>query len=125
MGLAIKAKHSIAPRLALSALLLLAIPELLRAASGETQFLTEIRQLIFEGKRSGEGYFSPDGQNLIFQSEREPENPSTRSMCLISRPARRIAFRPGLARRRAGSFGQEATRFYLPRHTRIPKRVQK
>src|SRR5438874_9499817 len=47
----------------------------LRAASGEAQFLTEVRQLIFEGKRSGEAYFSPDGQSLIFQSEREPDNP--------------------------------------------------
>src|SRR6266852_4483721 len=59
----------------IAALCLLAAPEYLLAASGEAQFLTEIRQLIFEGKRSGEGYFSPDGQNLIFQSEREPDNP--------------------------------------------------
>src|SRR5213592_3856047 len=51
------------------------IPGGLRAASGEAQFLTEVRQLIFEGKRSGEAYFSPDGQLLIFQSEREPDNP--------------------------------------------------
>lgn len=42
---------------------------------GETYFLSNIRQLIFEGKRSGEGYFSPDGKALIFQSEREAENP--------------------------------------------------
>jgi len=41
----------------------------------ESQFLSNIRQLIYEGKRSGEGYFSPDGNFLIFQSEREPENP--------------------------------------------------
>ncbi|MBI3875301.1 MAG: M20/M25/M40 family metallo-hydrolase [Verrucomicrobia bacterium] len=43
--------------------------------AGEAQFLTNTRQLIYEGKRSGEGYFSPDGKALIFQSEREPENP--------------------------------------------------
>ena len=43
--------------------------------STETQFLSNIRQLIYEGRRSGEGYFSPDGQALIFQSEREPGNP--------------------------------------------------
>jgi Tol biopolymer transport system component len=42
---------------------------------GESNFLSNVRQLIFEGKRSGEGYFSPDGKALIFQSEREPENP--------------------------------------------------
>jgi len=43
--------------------------------TGETQFLANTRQLTFEGKRSGEGYFSPDGKALIFQSEREPGNP--------------------------------------------------
>ena len=41
----------------------------------EARFLTNERQLILEGKRSGEGYFSPDGKQLIFQSEREPGNP--------------------------------------------------
>ena len=41
----------------------------------EAIFLTNTRQLIYEGRRSGEGYFHPDGQRLIFQSEREPENP--------------------------------------------------
>src|SRR5574337_241213 len=43
--------------------------------TGESRFLTNIRQLIYEGRRSGEGYFSPDGKALIFQSEREPGNP--------------------------------------------------
>ncbi|NIR58063.1 MAG: hypothetical protein GWO02_00350, partial [Gammaproteobacteria bacterium] len=33
------------------------------------------RQLTFEGRRAGEGYFSADGSALIFQSEREPGNP--------------------------------------------------
>jgi Tol biopolymer transport system component len=41
----------------------------------ETQFLKNIRQLTYEGRRAGEGYFSPDGRALIFQSERETENP--------------------------------------------------
>src|ERR1700730_475312 len=41
----------------------------------EARFLSNVRQLIFEGRRSGEGYFSPDGKALIFQSEREPDNP--------------------------------------------------
>ncbi len=45
------------------------------AASEEAQFLKDVRQLTFDGKRSGEGYFSPDGKSLIFQSERVPENP--------------------------------------------------
>src|SRR5688572_1101186 len=44
-------------------------------AVAEGRFVSNMRQLIFEGKRSGEGYFSPDGKALIFQSEREAENP--------------------------------------------------
>ncbi|SVD55031.1 uncharacterized protein METZ01_LOCUS407885, partial [marine metagenome] len=42
---------------------------------GESQYLTRVRQLTLEGRRSGEGYFSPDGRNIIFQSEREKGNP--------------------------------------------------
>src|SRR6478609_5800443 len=45
------------------------------AAGDESTFLTNIRQLTFEGKRSGEGYFSADGKKMIFQSEREADNP--------------------------------------------------
>src|ERR1700693_4632264 len=62
----------------LPVLLLLASCPLALAADDpaqESRFLTNTRQLIFEGRRSGEGYFSPDGQSLIFQSEREPGNP--------------------------------------------------
>ena len=42
---------------------------------GEDQYLSRVRQLTLEGRRSGEGYFSPDGKNIIFQSEREKGNP--------------------------------------------------
>jgi Tol biopolymer transport system component len=41
----------------------------------EARFFSNVRQLIFEGRRSGEGYFAPDGKALIFQSEREADNP--------------------------------------------------
>jgi Tol biopolymer transport system component len=44
-------------------------------AEGEARFLSNVRQLVFEGKRSGEGYFSADGRALVFQSEREAGNP--------------------------------------------------
>ncbi|MDF1813798.1 MAG: M28 family peptidase [Verrucomicrobiales bacterium] len=43
--------------------------------SDESAFLSGTRQLTFEGKRSGEGYFSADGKKIIFQSERESDNP--------------------------------------------------
>jgi Tol biopolymer transport system component len=41
----------------------------------ESDFSGRPRQLTFEGRRAGEGYFSPDGTKMTFQSEREPGNP--------------------------------------------------
>src|SRR3989442_7247735 len=41
----------------------------------ERDFLTRVRRLTVEGRRAGEGYWSPDGRRLVFQSEREPGNP--------------------------------------------------
>ena len=46
-----------------------------KEAACEQRLLSKLRQVTFEGRRSGEGYFSPDGSALIFQSEREPGNP--------------------------------------------------
>lgn len=43
--------------------------------AAESRLLSGTRQLTFEGLRAGEGYFSRDGTKLIFQSERDPENP--------------------------------------------------
>ncbi|MSO46000.1 MAG: hypothetical protein EXQ59_04445 [Acidobacteria bacterium] len=41
----------------------------------ERDFLSRVRRLTVEGRRAGEGYWSPDGQRLVFQSEREAGNP--------------------------------------------------
>src|ERR1700712_3927800 len=41
----------------------------------ERDFLSRVRRLTVDGKRAGEGYWSPDGKRLVFQSEREPGNP--------------------------------------------------
>jgi Tol biopolymer transport system component len=46
-----------------------------QAAPGERDLLSRIRRLTIEGRRAGEGYWSPDGRQLVFQSEREPGNP--------------------------------------------------
>jgi Tol biopolymer transport system component len=45
------------------------------AVAQERDFLSRIRRLTVEGRRAGEGYWSPDGRRLVFQSEREPGNP--------------------------------------------------
>jgi Tol biopolymer transport system component len=68
----------------------------------EKELLSNPRQLIFEGQRSGEGYFSRDGSWLIFQSEREPNNPFFQIylMNLESGDARRIS--PGQGRTTCG-----------------------
>src|SRR5438094_7922803 len=58
-------------------LAVLALGALVTAADNnhERDFLSRIRRLTVEGKRAGEGYWSPDGKRLVFQSEREPGNP--------------------------------------------------
>jgi len=45
------------------------------ARAQEERLVTRVRQLTFEGRRAGESYFSADGRQMIFQSEREPGNP--------------------------------------------------
>lgn len=41
----------------------------------EERLVSGARQLTFEGRRAGEGYYSWDGSQMVFQSEREPGNP--------------------------------------------------
>src|SRR6266567_7988060 len=67
-------------------------------AGGESRFLSNVRQLTFEGKRSGEGYFSPDGKFLIFQSEREPGNPFYQIYLLDLRSGESHRVSPGLGK---------------------------
>jgi Tol biopolymer transport system component len=73
----------------------------------ESDFLARVRRLTVEGKRAGEGYWSPDGKRLVFQSEREAGNPFYQIyvLDLVSGDTRRIStglgkttcafFRPG------------------------------
>ena len=68
--------HSVTAALVATALAVSAVP--VQASDGdldESTFLERTRRLIYEGRRSGEGYFSADGGLLVFQSERRPENP--------------------------------------------------
>lgn len=55
--------------------LLLALVVVGPAAAADTTPISNARQLTFEGRRAGEGYFSADGTQMIFQSEREDGNP--------------------------------------------------
>lgn len=48
---------------------------LLAAMPAMAELLSNVRQLTFEGRRAGEGYFNADGSLMVFQSERDPSNP--------------------------------------------------
>jgi Tol biopolymer transport system component len=70
----------------------------------ENRFLANARQLVFEGKRSGEGYFSPDGRKLIFQSEREPGNPFYQEYILDLESGETTRVSPGMGKTTCGFF---------------------
>jgi Tol biopolymer transport system component len=70
----------------------------------ESRFITNARQLIFEGRRSGEGYFSPDGGHLIFQSEREEGNPFYQMYILDLNSGDTTRVSPGLGKTTCGFF---------------------
>src|SRR5437762_1199598 len=79
--------------------------------SHERDFLSRIRRLTVEGKRAGEGYWSPDGRRLVFQSEREPGNPFYQiyTLDLTTGESKRIS--PGL--------GKTTCAFFRPRSDEI------
>lgn len=56
-----------------STLIVLSAP--LGGNADESSLITATRQITFEGRRAGEGYFSADGKRMVFQSERDPANP--------------------------------------------------
>lgn len=45
------------------------------ALSEDPKLISNSKQITFVGPKSGEGYFSADGKKMVFQSEREPNNP--------------------------------------------------
>ena len=72
--------------------------------AGERAFLSRIRRLTVDGKRAGEGYWSPDGKRLVFQSEREPGNPFYQiyTLDLTTGETKRIS--PGYGKTTCGFF---------------------
>jgi len=72
----------------------------------ERDFLTRVRRLTVEGRRAGEGYWSPDGKRLVFQSEREPGNPFYQIYVLD--------FATGEAKRISPGVGKTTCAFFRP-----------
>src|SRR5260221_14321699 len=95
-----RARISLMRRIALLLTLIIA-PLAAQQTAGppqERDFLSRVRRLTVEGRRAGEGYWSPDGKRLVFQSEREPGNPFYQiyALDLDSGDTKRIS--PGLGK---------------------------
>lgn len=74
------------------------------AAPTAPVLLSGINQLSFEGRRSGEGYFSRDGRQLVFQSEREAGNPFFQIYTLDLRTGEQQRLSPGVGKTTCGYF---------------------
>jgi Tol biopolymer transport system component len=87
-------------------LLLVGAATLAAQTPQERDLLSRVRRLTVEGRRAGEGYWSPDGQRLVFQSEREPGNPFYQiyTLNLATGDAKRVS--PG--------FGKTTCSFFRP-----------
>jgi Tol biopolymer transport system component len=72
----------------------------------ESTFLSRVRRLTIEGKRAGEGYWSPDGRKLVFQSEREADNPFYQIYVLD--------FATGDTKRISPGYGKTTCAFFRP-----------
>lgn len=78
------------------------VPVKQAAQTEEPKLLNGRHQLSFEGRRSGEGYFSRDGKQLIFQSEREPGNPFYQIYTLNLRTGASQLVSPGVGKATCG-----------------------
>ncbi len=79
--------------------------------SEESTLVKNPRQLVFEGNRSGEGYYNPAGDALLFQSEREPGNPFYQIY--------HLDLRTGDTRRVSPGHGKTTCAFFQPGSTRV------
>jgi Tol biopolymer transport system component len=96
------------------------------AANAERDFLSRIRRLTVEGRRAGEGYWSPDGRRLVFQSEREPGNPFYQIYALDLTSGDTVRISPGLGKTTCAFFrpGTDEILFASTHHDPRSKRLQ-
>jgi len=117
-------KHALLAATALLAFV--AAPSAQSTNNHESDFLTRIRRLTVEGRRAGEGYWSPDGKRLVFQSEREPGNPFYQiySLDLTSGDTKRIS--PGYGKTTCSFFrpGSDEIEFASTHHDAKSKQYQ-
>jgi len=96
-------------------------------ATTERDFLSRVRRLTVEGRRAGEGYWSPDGQRLVFQSEREPGNPFYQIYALDFASGDTTRISPGYGKTTCSFFrpGSDQILFASTHHDPRSKALQK
>lgn len=116
-------------RLVIGVSILISFPTIpTQAASPDSQeraFIKNARQLTLAGRRSGEGYFSKDGTQLVFQSERDPKNPFFQifNLDLTTGDIRRIS--PGTGKTTCSYFHPDGNRILFASTHHDPKAVEK
>src|SRR4029079_12237842 len=92
----------------------------------ERNYLSRVRRLTVEGRRAGEGYWSPDGKRLVFQSERDAANPFYQiyTMDLATANVNRIS--PGIGKTTCAFFrpGSDEIEFASTHHDPKSKQYQ-
>ncbi len=91
----------------------------------EARFLTNVRQLTSTGKRSGEGYFSADGTKMVFQSERDPENPFYQMYVMDFEQGDVVRVSPGQGKTTCGWIHPSGERVMFASTQDDPDRVEK
>jgi Tol biopolymer transport system component len=92
----------------------------------ERDFLARVRRLTVEGRRAGEGYWSPDGKRLVLQSEREPGNPFYQQYVMDLSTGDTIRISPGMGKTTCGFFrpGTDQILFASTHHDPTSKKQQ-
>src|ERR1700746_3307804 len=98
-------------RLAMLAAVLVPFGQADQQSYQERDFLTRVRRLAVEGRRAGEGYWSPDGKRIVFQSEREPGNPFYQIYVLDLATGETKRISPG--------YGKTTCAFFRPHSTEL------
>lgn len=96
------------------------------AANQERDFLSRVRRLTVEGRRAGEGYWSPDGKRLVFQSERDPSNPFYQIYVLDFATGETTRISPGIGKTTCAFFrpGSDQILFASTHHDPKSKQLQ-
>lgn len=96
------------------------------AANQERDFLSRVRRLTVEGRRAGEGYWSPDGKRLVFQSERDPSNPFYQIYVLDFATGETKRISPGIGKTTCAFFrpGSDQILFASTHHDPKSKQLQ-